>query len=85
MDGSSPSGFESSQYCGVTCTDYLAQLQSNVSLNDQTSTGDRSFDQLTKVPVNSMAQIFEKANSVGEFLALLLVNPWTLLWWFDFS
>jgi hypothetical protein len=68
MDGSIPSGFKNSTYCGMNCP-------SKYSPN--------TIVDYSKVKVRSLVDLFSKASDIYSLLSLLWYNLWVLIVWFN--
>lgn len=79
MDGSSPSGFTSSEYKGM---DASFGNSNNVNHIDTVGTTDKPKYDPT-VPVKSLWDTIEKSTDILHFFILSWENPWVMFIWFN--
>ena len=78
MDGSSPSGFTNSTFCGMNCT---PAVNPNNPVNPSPSPPNTITDYST-VKVTSLKDLFAKATDMFSLMSLIWYNMWVLFVWF---
>jgi hypothetical protein len=89
MDGTSPSGYTSSSYIGMSNWD--CSMGSSTDSGGDSSGGDGGDGGTTTeernietMEVKSLLDVFNNAQDIGEFFALIWYNPGTMFIWFHF-
>ena len=78
MDGTSPSGFTNSTYCGMNCNS-----TPNTPSTPTPAPKPAPVNPVT-VKVKSLIDVFTSSTDIGAFFAIIWYNPWTLFVWFSF-
>ena len=74
MDGSSPSGFTNSTFCGMSC--------STLPSPAPTPTPTPTVVDYSKVVVKSLGDVFAKAKDFWSFCTMIWYNMWVFFVWF---
>jgi len=83
MDGSSPSGFTSSSYIGMDAWDCSMGTTTEDNNDGDTDTNTDSGERDVKeIEVKSLLDVFDNAETVGEFFSFLWYNPQVMVIWF---
>lgn len=83
MDGSSPSGFSNSTYCGMTCTATVTPTPTPTPSPVTPKPVTPAKVDYSKVKVKSLKAVFSAAPDVFALVSLLWNNPWVFFVWFD--
>ena len=91
MDGSTPSGFTNSTFCGMNCTINSTTPNPSPSPNPGPSpsptpgpqpTPPNTIVDYSTVKVTSLKDLFAKATDMFSFFSLIWYNMWVLFVWF---
>ena len=82
MDGSSPSNFTNSTFCGMNCKSNGTTPNPNTPTPTPTPTPANTNVDYSTVKVNSLKDLFAKATDMFSFFALVWYNMWVIFVWF---
>jgi len=82
MDGSSPSGFTNSTFCGMNCTSNGTSPSPNTPTPTPTPAPPNTNIDYSTVKVKSLKDLFAKATDMYSFFTLIWYNMWVLFVWF---
>ena len=83
MDGSSPSGFTSSSYIGMDAWDCSMGTTTDNNDGDTDTNTDSEERDVKEIEVKSLFDVFDNAETVGEFFSFCWYNPQVMFIWFS--